>query len=140
MTYLSQLPLSSKALHRRRMLSAGRVGLAMVSVSLAVGIGGYMGFEHLDFIDAFLNASMILSGMGPLHVPTSTGGKVFAGIYAIYSGFAVLGIAAVVFAPIVHRIFHRMHIGDAAGEKDTQRSSTQESPAASRRTTTRQGK
>jgi hypothetical protein len=55
---------------------------------------------------------MIISGMGPLHSPATTAGKVFAGCYAIYCGFAVLGIAAVIFAPVVHRIFHRMHLED----------------------------
>ena len=63
---------------------------------------------------------MILSGMGPLHNPATTGGKLFAGIYAIYCGFAVLGIAAIMFAPIVHRLFHRFHIAEAesAAEED----------------------
>ena len=95
---------------RRRLLTAGTLGLLMVLGSLAVGIGGYMLFEGLEPIDAFLNAAMILSGMGPLHNPDSTAGKLFAGIYAIYCGFAVLGIAAIMFAPVVHRIFHRFHI------------------------------
>ena len=95
---------------RRRLLTAGTLGLLMVLGSLAIGIGGYMLFEGLEPIDAFLNAAMILSGMGPLHNPDSTAGKLFAGIYAIYCGFAVLGIAAIMFAPVVHRIFHRFHI------------------------------
>jgi hypothetical protein len=109
---LGLLPLAPVKTYRRRMLSAGKVGLVFISISLAVGIAGYMFFENLAFMDAFLNASMILSGMGPLHNPAITGGKLFAGIYAIFSGFAVLGIAAVVFAPIVHRAFHRLHIAD----------------------------
>jgi len=100
------------AIHRRRILTAGRLGLALVAVSLAIGIGGYMALEGLAFVDAFLNAAMILSGMGPLHVPQTTAGKLFAGLYALYSGFAVLGIAAVIFAPIVHRIFQRLHLLD----------------------------
>jgi hypothetical protein len=113
---LVHVPLAAPEDHRRRLLSAGRIGLVMVSISLAIGIAGYMALEGLDFLDAFLNASMILSGMGPLHVPATAIGKVFAGLYAIYSGFAVLGIAAVVFAPVVHRMFHRMHIDDAGGD------------------------
>ena len=56
---------------------------------------------------------MILSGMGPLHNPATTGGKLFAGIYALYSGLAVLAIAAIVFAPLIHRILHRFHIEEA---------------------------
>ena len=95
---------------RRRLVGAGSVGLGLVVASLAIGMAGYMGTEHLKLIDAFLNASMILSGMGPVHNPETTAGKLFAGCYAIYCGFAVLGIAAIVFAPVVHRVFHRFHI------------------------------
>src|SRR5512140_3935040 len=91
---------------RKRLVGAGSVGMGLVLASLAVGIGGYMLTERLAFIDAFLNAAMILSGMGPLHNPATVAGKLFAGLYAIYCGFAVLGIAAIMFAPVVHRLFH----------------------------------
>jgi hypothetical protein len=64
---------------------------------------------------------MILSGMGPLHDPQTTAGKVFAGFYALYSGFAVLGIAALMFAPVVHRIFHRFHIETVEDEVKRER-------------------
>jgi hypothetical protein len=69
-----------------------------------------MMLEDLGALDAFLNASMLLSGMGPLHNPSTTAGKVFAALFALYSGFAVLGIAGIIFAPVVHRVFHRFHI------------------------------
>jgi hypothetical protein len=95
---------------RRRLVTAGGLGFMLIAGSLIVGIGGYMLTEHLKLVDAFLNASMILSGMGPVHNPETTAGKLFAGVYAIYCGFAVLGIAAIMFAPVVHRIFHRFHI------------------------------
>jgi hypothetical protein len=106
------IPLASIATHRRRLIGAGKVGLVFVTISLAIGMGGYMYFEGLGFLDAFLNAAMILSGMGPVHNPQTAGGKVFAGLYAIFSGFAVLGVAAVIFAPVVHRVFHKLHIAD----------------------------
>jgi hypothetical protein len=112
-------PLAPLATHRRRVLTAGKVGLTFVAVSLAIGMAGYMGFESLNFVDAFLNAAMILSGMGPIYNPQTTGGKLFAGIYAIFSGFAVLGVAAVVFAPIVHRAFHKLHIADTDRDPKT---------------------
>ena len=114
------LPLATTEVFRRRLLTGGFIGLVLVSGSLLVGIGGYMLFERLAFVDAFLNASMILSGMGPLHNPATTAGKVFAGVYAIYCGFAVLGIAAIMFAPVIHRLFHRFHIAEAeaADEED----------------------
>jgi hypothetical protein len=102
--------LASPELYRKRLIRSGRLGLYMVAISLGVGIAGYMALEGLAFIDAFENAAMILSGMGPLHNPTSTAGKIFAGLYALYSGFAVLVIAAIMFAPVVHRIMHRFHV------------------------------
>jgi hypothetical protein len=86
------------------------LGLALVVASLAVGMAGYHGFEGLSWLDSFVNASMILSGMGPLMSPVTTGGKVFAGVYALYSGFAVLVIAGVMLAPVVHRFLHRFHL------------------------------
>ncbi|HXS53201.1 MAG TPA: hypothetical protein VN782_11770 [Usitatibacter sp.] len=104
--------LASPQAYRRRLIGAGRLGLGLVVVSLAIGIAGYAITEKLSLLDAFLNASMILSGMGPIHEPKTVAGKLFAGLYALYSGFAVLGIAAIMFAPVVHRLFHRFHIAD----------------------------
>ena len=105
--------LSSPEVFRQRLIGSGIVGSILIAASLAAGIAGYMITEGLPFIDAFVNAAMILSGMGPLHNPGNTAGKVFAGLYAIYCGFAVLGIAAIMFAPVMHRIFHRLHIADS---------------------------
>jgi hypothetical protein len=115
--------LASPEVFHRRLITSGFVGLVLVAISLAVGMAGYAFFEHIGFVDAFLNASMILSGMGPLLNPASTGGKLFAGFYALYSGFAVLAIAAIMFAPVVHRIMHRFHLeeADAAKPKDDAR-------------------
>ena len=106
---------------RRRLVTAGTLGLGLVAVSLAIGITGYMVTEKLAFIDGFLNAAMILSGMGPVHNPGTTAGKLFAGVYAIYCGFAVLGIAALMFAPVVHRLFHRFHIETVEDEVKQER-------------------
>ena len=113
-------PLAKPEVFRRRLLTVGTIGFALVVVSLIIGIAGYAFFERLALVDAFLNAAMILSGMGPLHSPQTTAGKIFAGLYAIYCGFAVLGIAAIMFAPVVHRLFHRFHIAESesAGEED----------------------
>lgn len=103
-------PLAPPEVFHRRLLRSGTLGFIMVVISLAVGMAGYYFLEGLDFLDSFVNAAMILSGMGPLHNPETAGGKVFAGIYALYSGFAVLVIAAITFAPAVHRILHRFHL------------------------------
>jgi len=88
----------------------------MVGASLAIGMSGYAWTESLGWLDAFLNAAMILSGMGPVNVPQTVAGKLFAGFYALYSGFAVLAIAAVMFAPVIHRVLHRFHIEEDTGE------------------------
>jgi len=103
-------PLPPRDVFFRRLIASAAVGLGLVAVSLAVGMAGYHGYEGLPWIDAFLNASMILSGMGPLLSPVTTGGKLFAGFYALYSGLAVLVIAGVIFAPVVHRFLHRFHM------------------------------
>jgi hypothetical protein len=110
--------LASPRVFRRRLIAAGALGIAMVAVSLLLGIVGYMFFETLDALDAFLNASMILSGMGPLHAPQTPGGKAFAALYALFSGFAVLGIAGVIFAPVAHRVFHRFHLAEEDLEEE----------------------
>jgi len=92
------------------MARSARIALGLVAVSLFVGMLGYHAFEGMPWIDAFVNASMILSGMGPVGELHSTGGKLFAGLYALYSGFALLTIAAVLLAPVIHRFLHRFHI------------------------------
>ena len=69
-----------------------------------------MAFEHLDRIDAFLNASMLLGGMGPVDLPRTEAGKVFAGLYALYAGLVFLVTVGLVFAPLIHRIMHRFHL------------------------------
>ena len=103
---------SPEVYHKRLDPLGSHSALFMVVISLVVGMAGYSYFEHLGFVDAFQNAAMILSGMGPVDSPKSTGGKLFAGLYALYSGFAVLVIAAVMFAPAIHRVLHRFHIQD----------------------------
>lgn len=82
----------------------------LVGVSLFAGILGYRHFEGMSWIDAFVNASMILSGMGPLAAPLSWGGKLFAGIYALYSGLIMILASGLLLAPLVHRLLHNFHI------------------------------
>jgi hypothetical protein len=93
-----------------RLARSGIVALALITVSLGVGMVGYHSLEGLKWIDAFLNASMLLGGMGPIHEPVSFGGKLFAGLYALYCGLAVILVAGVILAPVAHRILHRFHM------------------------------
>lgn len=73
-------------------------------------MSGYMYFENMTAVDAFVNAAMLLSGMGPLTPLTTNAGKIFAGIYALYSGLAFIAATGIVVAPIFHRFFHRFHL------------------------------
>jgi hypothetical protein len=93
-----------------RLAHSGIIALALIAVSLLVGMIGYRTLEGLSWIDAFLNASMLLGGMGPIHTPVSFGGKLFAGLYALYCGLAVLLVAGVILAPVAHRILHKFHM------------------------------
>ncbi len=97
---------------RRMMVSVG-LGVVFVGGSLALGMLGYHFYENLDFVDSFINAAMILSGMGPVDKMQSDGGKVFAGLYALYSGLAVLVTAGLLFAPMIHRMLHRFHADES---------------------------
>ncbi len=83
--------------------------LALILVSLSAGIWGYMHFEHLSLVDAFLDAAMLLGGMGPVHMPVTVGGKIFAGLYALYAGLAFIVTTALVLSPVAHRVLHKFH-------------------------------
>ncbi len=87
-------------------------GSLIIALSLWLGMMGYRHFENMTWIDAFANASMILSGMGPLDPLHSENGKLFAGCYALFSGIIFLVVIALIFAPIYHRFFHEFHLED----------------------------
>jgi hypothetical protein len=83
--------------------------MLLVVASLFAGMAGYEHFENLRWRDAFLNAAMLMGGMGPVDPPRSDGGKIFAGIFALYAGLVFLVTAGLVFAPVIHRILHKFH-------------------------------
>jgi hypothetical protein len=105
-------PLISTREFAARLFHSAIVALALIGVSLLVGMIGYRTFEGLSWIDAFLNASMLLGGMGPVNTPVTDGGKLFAGLYALYCGLAVIAVAGVILSPVAHRILHRFHVED----------------------------
>ena len=82
---------------------------AVVAGSLGIGMMGYAHFEGLPWRDAFLNAAMLLGGMGPVDAPVTPGGKMFAGWYALYAGLVFLVGVAISLAPVVHRVLHTFH-------------------------------
>lgn len=86
------------------------VVLAIIGGSLLWGMLGYHFIENMPWVDAFLNTAMLLGGMGPVDQLHTSAGKVFAGIYALYSGIVFLIIAGVLFAPLFHRMLHRFHL------------------------------
>jgi|ERR1051325_3348733 hypothetical protein len=96
----------------QRMLNHAGIAAAIIAIALLLGILGYHFSEGIPWIDALLEASMILSGMGPVHEPQHTIGKLFASGYALFSGVVFLGLAAVVLAPVIHRVLHKFHLDE----------------------------
>jgi hypothetical protein len=86
------------------------ITLLVVAFSLAFGSAGYHYFENIGWVDSMLNAAMILTGMGPVDQMQTTGGKLFATFYALYSGIAFLTIMAIMLAPVMHRWLHHFHL------------------------------
>jgi hypothetical protein len=103
-------PLLPRAVFVRRLTRNFAIASLLIGVSLFGGMAGYKATEGMSWMDAFVNASMILSGMGPLDAPKTWGGKLFAGFYALYSGLLLLLASSIVLAPVVHRLFHRFHL------------------------------
>jgi hypothetical protein len=102
-------PLLDRKAYFRRLAGSTTLGLGLIALSLFLGMLGYHVFERLAWIDSFLNASMILGGMGPIEQPQTYAGRLFAGIYALYCGLVVILAAGVIFAPVVHRLMHKFH-------------------------------
>ena len=93
----------------RRILVHALASLALVVASLFLGMAGYHYYEQLPWRDAFLNAAMLLGGMGPIESPQTDGGKMFAGIYALYAGLVFLIAVGLIVAPALHRMLHLFH-------------------------------
>jgi hypothetical protein len=96
----------------QRLISHLGAACALLIASLGLGMFGYANLEHLSVIDAFLNAAMLLGGMGPVNAPQTEAGKLFAGFYALYAGLVFIVTAALVFTPLLHRLLHRFHLDD----------------------------
>lgn len=111
-------PLLPPAEFRGRVLRYAAVAFSVIGTSLGIGIAGYHWLAGLPWLDALVNAAMILGGMGPVDPVTSTPGKWFAAAYALYSGIALLTSVGLLFAPVVHRVLHHFHLeqgGDSGG-------------------------
>ena len=103
-------PLISGQAFLLRLARHWALALGILVFSLLVGMSGYHLLEGMDWVDAFVNASMLLGGMGPVGEIHTRAGKLFAGCYALYSGLVFLVIVGVILAPVIHRFLHRFHL------------------------------
>ncbi len=103
-------PLLARRSFAKRLARNFAASAALIGLSLLAGMIGYRYLEGMAWIDAFLNAAMILSGMGPVGQLQTWGGKLFAGFYALYSGLTLILATGVIFAPVLHRLIHRFHL------------------------------
>jgi hypothetical protein len=103
-------PLLNRAEFVGRVMRHGALALTIVSVSLGIGVAGYHYLAGLEWIDALLNASMILTGMGPVDTLHGEKAKLFASFYALFSGVVFLGVASLLVAPFAHRLLHHLHL------------------------------
>ena len=94
----------------KRVINYTLFAIALLTISVAIGVLGYHYFGNLGWLDSFYNASMILTGMGPVNEMTTQAAKIFASFYALFSGVVFLSTVAIFFAPFAHRIMHLLHV------------------------------
>lgn len=102
-------PLLSTRAYLTRLLHSAGIGAALMLASLGGGMLGYHALEGLPWIDSFVEASMLMGGMGPVSPLHTRGGKLFAGVYALYCGLVLILVAGILLAPVAHRILHKFH-------------------------------
>ncbi|MEP7028038.1 MAG: hypothetical protein ABI960_05540 [Candidatus Eisenbacteria bacterium] len=105
-------PLATRARFLHRLLHHGAVAATILAASLALGIAGYHWIAGESWIDSFLNACMLLGGMGPVGDLATNAGKLFAGCYALYCGIVFIAVSGILLAPVLHRVMHRLHLDD----------------------------
>ncbi len=108
-----RVPLASRDVFLRRVRRATAYALALVVATLAIGSVGYRVLEHMNWLDAFHQSALILSGVGSTADVKSDGGKVFDAIYALFCGVILLAATGLMFTPVIHRLLHRFHLEDA---------------------------
>lgn len=100
----------------RQLIQLG-ISIAVLALSLAIGMWGYEHYEGLRWRDAFLNSAMLLGGMGPVKQNLTEPGKLFAGLYALYCGLVVIAVTGLLLAPGIHHLMHRVHWEEPKGEE-----------------------
>ncbi len=116
-------PLLPRRQFYARMARSAALALLVVAVALGIGMVGYRAFEPMSWVDAFVNAAMILSGMGPVSSLQTDAGKIFAGCYALFSGLAFLSSIGIFAVPVVHRFLHKFHQEEAKRDKQNEKDS-----------------
>jgi MFS superfamily sulfate permease-like transporter len=112
-------PLATRQVFLRRMGTQVVLVVGIVAVALAIGTVGYIAISDLDFVDSFLEASMLMSGAGPLYTERSSPNsvKLFSSLYALFCTLLVVTMVGILAAPIIHRVFHRLHV-ERGGRRD----------------------
>lgn len=105
-------PLATTPAFIKRIVICLLLALLVLAVALVVGMAGYHWIAGLGWVDAYLNAAMILTGMGPVNPLVTRAAKLFAGGYAIFSGLVFLSVMGIVLAPVLHRLMHKFHLAD----------------------------
>ena len=111
-------PLLPQRAYYNRLVRSALAGLALVVPSMLIGMIGYHVLEGRTWLDAYLDAAMLMGGMGPVSTPVTEAGKIFAGTYAIFCGLVVILVAGVMMSPIIHRGMHRFHLEQEEGGGD----------------------
>jgi hypothetical protein len=120
-------PLLARGAFLLRVAGHTLLAFGLIAGSLFIGMAGYHYFEGLSWLDALVNASMLLGGMGPVNPLQTTAGKLFASFYALYSGMVFLIVAGVLFAPVFHRFLHHFHL-EMEDDDDSSQTTGNEAP------------
>jgi hypothetical protein len=104
--------LAPRSVFLKRLLVAEGFALSLIAVALIIGISGYHFIAGFEWLDSLLEASMILGGMGPIKELPNDGAKVFASLYALFSGLIFIGVMGIVLSPVVHRVMHKFHVDE----------------------------
>jgi hypothetical protein len=104
--------LAPRSVFIKRLLVAEGFALGLIGVALIIGIAGYHFIAGFEWLDSLLEASMILGGMGPIKEMPNDGSKVFASLYALFSGLIFIGVMGIVLSPVVHRVMHKFHVDE----------------------------
>jgi hypothetical protein len=112
-------PLATRALFARRLAVNVVTAAFLILISLIAGMAGYHYLDHVPWIDAFDQTAMIVGGMGPYSEPKTFDGKLFAGVFALYSGVLLIGLTVFILTPLFHRVMHSFHLPGGEDEDAT---------------------